>query len=568
MSANHNSMPLINKLIGIYTLTHNSIVLIDGDVETLIVLGLFLVLSRVQDSKLNTSYSCSAYSPNGVPRMVLLTADMSDSDIMKIAFEAGLVIHHKAHFLKYIKQALSQAHIQNEEHQQLVEPMGWIGDDCKAFNTGEETICNPEFDSTGYHVERNPDTPLKSKGTLQQWKTNVGVHIQASLIALVVACFSMLSIILPLLGMSSRLVNIWGTKGLGKTLLLQLAATIFGNGIDPASGAASKVAPYIAKADSTKCALDILLSSYSPFPLLLDELTEAQVDALYQMLYQVASGKGKNRARSNITAQAQKVWILSVLTTSEKSIAEILADGNKNFLGGQADRAIDVPINDLGIFTQLSGFKNVYELQGHLKKVTGLYYGTPGNTLIRYIVNNPNEAQKVFDRLDEFETRLVPVGCDAGQRRVIKHIAGALLAGYLARQAGILTCSTEVLDNAFEEVVQAWWKGQTPQCMADIGAFLEDNAGDISLDEPSLRSLSVAFIFDGLLIIRADAFERFFSPNVKDILKQFKSHQALRQEQKNRCKSRHCNNKLETYDLHLARITPYLSAEMRNALDA
>ena len=103
--------------------------------------------------------------------------------------------------------------------------------------------------------------------------------------------------------------------------------------------------------------------------------------------------------------------------------------------------------------------------------------------------------------------------------------------------------------------------------MVDIGAFLEDNASNISWEEPSLQSPSVAFVVDDLLIIRADAFGRYFAQNDTDILKQLKSHQALRQEQKNRCKSRHCNNKLYTYDIDLARIAPFLSAELREALE-
>ena len=522
---------------------------------------------RVIDSAGNISNVFVFEPANGTPRIVRITAEMSESDSSKIAFTVGVIIFEQRHFAYCMKEALTLSYIQAQAPLTLVDSKGWFGNGYEAFYTGKKVICTRDFSKKNYYFEKHPDTPFQKRGTLPEWQKYVGVHCQASPIVLGVTCLSIASILLPLLNMSSRLVNVYGQKGTGKTIFLQIAATIWGNGIDPAHGATAEVPPFIAKADSTKCALDIMLSIQSPYPALLDEMTEADIGTLYQMLYQVASGMGKNRAKPNITAQVQKTWRLSVVTTSEKSIAEILAKGNKTMLGGQADRAIDVPINASGIFTDFSGFKDLYDLQDHLKRATGLYYGTPGEAIIKFIVEHPDKARQVFDLLNEFENLLLPEGCAPGQRRVIKHFAGGLVAGYLAILAGVLTCTTEDLDQAFKAITTAWWNAQKPPCFDSIADFIEDNADDISWEAPDLKSHCVAFIFHGLLVIRADEFERYFAAKYKEMLDQLYSNQALKRKQLNRNKSRYCNNAMETYDIDLARIAPFLSAELREALE-
>ena len=523
-------------------------------------------ICRVIDSAGNISNVFVFKPVNGSPKVLRIADKVTASELGKIAYRAGVIVLHDAHFEYCMRYSLTLSSIQDHDPLLLIDAKGWVSNGYDAFYTGEDVLRTPPFPIKKYYFEDFPDTPFQVRGTLKQWQDNIGVHCQASPTVLGVTCLSILSILLPLLNMSSRLINIYGQKGTGKTILLEIAATIWGCGHDPAHGATSEVPPYIAKADSTKCALDIMLSSYSPFPALLDEITEADINTLHQMLYQVASGKGKNRAKPNITAHVQKTWRLTVITTSEKSIAEILADGNKKLLGGQADRAIDMPINDLGIFTNIGEFNTVYDLQHHLKIVTGLYYGTPGEAIIKFIVEHPDEAKQVLNLLNEFEKLLLPEGCDPGQRRVIQFLAGGLVAGYLAILAGVLTCTTEDLDQAFKAITNAWWNAQRPPCFDSIADFIEENADDISWEAPDLKSPSVVFIYNGLLIIRAFAFENFFAPKAKEMLDQLYSLQALKRKQLNRNKSRHCNNAMETYDIDLARITPFLSAKLRKDL--
>ena len=50
MNPNPNPVQPQSEQVGIYTITNDSIVIQDGDTEELIVLGRFLVESRVQDS--------------------------------------------------------------------------------------------------------------------------------------------------------------------------------------------------------------------------------------------------------------------------------------------------------------------------------------------------------------------------------------------------------------------------------------------------------------------------------------------------------------------------------------
>ena len=566
MSANHNSMQPPTKHFGIYTLTHDKIVITNGDAEIPITLGRTWPEYRVKDGKQNISYSFITDPANGPPRKFRYTADMSDNDLSKNAFEAGVVIRDKQHFSKFIKEALTQDYIQDQEPLELVDSTGWIDDDCKAFNTGVKTICNPEFDITGYHIDLNEKTPYRTKGGLDEWKTNIGVLIQDSKIALVVTCLCISSILLEFFNLSSRLVNLWGGKGKGKTLISQMGATIWGCGIDPARGANSETPPFMRKAESTINAIELMLKSYSPFPLILDELTELRADVLYDCQYKISSGCGKTRSTSNMKEAEANRWQLNVISTSEVSIAETVASGKRPLHGGQRDRAIDIPIDDLGIFSCFEDEKAFADLTIHLKEVTNQFYGTPGEAIIEYIVNHPEVLRELLEHLNEFETFLLPEGCDHGQRRVIKNFAVGLVAGYLASSAGVFSCETDDLDNAFQAVVKVWWEGQTPQCFVSIDDFLSNNINDIFKEAPSRNSRAMAFISDELLIIPAVVFDRVFAPNVTDMLKQLKLHRALRHEQKNRNKSRYCNNRLETYDIHLERITPFLSAELREFL--
>lgn len=530
----------------------------DGEKYVDVMMGEAYVERYVLDPATDTTTCAIAITPyvkGALPCMVRVEFAVlaNPKAISELLGARGNIVYHAAHVSKYLVASAEEAGM--FAMRELIKTPRWVAEH-RAFFTGRKLIVSSGIDADAFWIECSRAGAMRSRGTLDEWRAQIGVLIAENPILLAMTCMGISSIVLDRLGLSSSIANFCGHKGLGKTLAEQCAASIFGNAVDPAQGAQVKDPAYIARFNGTLNGFEALLGMYSPLPLLLDELTEGSASIIYQVCYMMASGEGKHRMTSTGEAAQRERWQSIVITTAEMSIQETIAASGKKMHGGQADRAIDIPISDVGVLNSYGAFGSFNAMTSHLKRVCGEQYGTPGEAIIQYCCDNPEQVSELLAMAPDVENDLLPPDCGAGERRVVKRFAGAVVAGRIAVMAGVFDEDVlEKIDAAIKMVTDLWWGGRAGS-LVRIRQFLDDQLDQIETGKPELDCEAVAFVDEHLTVIPVDVFNRAFGDDSTRILDELAGLNALKTEQPGRRVHRFCNNRFRGYAILTARIWP------------
>lgn len=349
---------------------------------------------------------------------------------------------------------------------------GWT-DDNKAFilpsgTIGEENIML-EADNHAY----------SSHGEMEDWRDSVGALSAKNPIVQLSIMAGFAGAILKHVGMSGGGLHFFGASGQGKTTLLQAGASVWGHGTR-----------YPKSWNATGNGLEQLALLHNDTLLPLDELTALDASTADSMVYALANGYPKQRARGNngkVTASITEPWRVMTVSTGENAIAEFIKGINKGKLqkAGQAVRFLDIPATGqkYGCFDDLQNFPTPKDLSEAITDATMMYYGTAGKTFINYLINHTPEIRK---RFQEARKRITDTWTSTEEERVIKTFALLLVAGEMAIEAGILPWGKDEPLNATRIGFSLWQrerglKGSNLSKIHVLRAF-----SDRTLKEPHL----------------------------------------------------------------------------------
>lgn len=488
------------------------------------------------DKVRNPSALAAALAPKGV-------------HVLKPVLAAGLMF-------EYIKEQ-AQANPYRPPLE-LVSKIGWYSPEM--FYDGQQAFVHEKTDLSGFYFEPIQKTLVASNGSLDDWKAHVlplawdnDVLLAAMLLAALSPCLPMFKTL------GTRLINWHGQKGTGKTLTLQVAATLFGNGADPATNASQSAPAFVRKFKATTNAVELLFTEIAPFSCLLDEVTESKsIDEIVRIIYLAASGMGKKRMRSDLSAATDNTWLLTIQTTSENSIAETALLNNRPLNGGEEDRAIDININQLGIIGNLGEFASFKEAAGHLKLACSQYYGTAGPAIIQYCINNAERCQELVEMLDEVENELAPHGCGDAERRVVRHFAAAVIVGCIGSEAGVFPDDADHMLNSVKRVIQVWWDARA-NALHKVAKFLDENIENIVFAAPNRIDAPIAFVHGNRITIPDAIFVRQFGDEHSGMLKQLFNIGVLIREQHGRNKSRYCDGDIVGFTFNREQVAGCMS---------
>ena len=158
--------------------------------------------------------------------------------------------------------------------------------------------------------------------------------------------------------------------------------------------------------DITKIGLMDKCSSFSDTLFILDEVTKFcdTPTKLQQMIYEATNGSGKitSFAYAKSVSRVDCHWTIPILSSGEKSITQILKEGNVKLLKGREVRCFE--INALRhpkyfIFTSLpEKMKDSAKLAKKLEENVRLYYGTPARKFLNEFLKEPEEYVKRIQR--------------------------------------------------------------------------------------------------------------------------------------------------------------------------
>lgn len=523
-----------------------------------VMMGIAYVERFVFDAATNTTSCAIAITPfvaDVKPCMIRVdTSTLSNPKAISDLLGArGIIIRHAQHTSKYlIASATAVAKLPARE---LVKNPCWLAGH-RAFFTGTKLITCDEIDADAFWVEASGSSPMRSRGTLKQWRKQLGALIVDNPILLWTTCTSIESILLGRLGLSSSMSNLCGPKGIGKTAAQQAGASVYGNAVDPAQGAQMQDPAYIARFNGTLNGFEALLGKYSPGPVLLDELTEGSASVVHQACYMMASGEGKHRMTSGGEVAARERWQSNVIVSAEVSIADTIAASGKVMHGGQSDRAIDIPVGDVGVLNNYGKFDSFDAATSHFKRVSSEQYGTPAEAIIQFCCDNPELVKDLLAMAPDIENELLPADCGPGERRVVKRFAGAVVAGRIAVMAGVFDDdAVEKIDAAFKLVTSLWWSARAG-ALVQVRSWLVENWSAVQLGRPQPDCEPLAFVDGSITAIPTDVFNRKFGDEATRILNELAGLNALRTEQAGRRVHRFCNNRIRAYVIPTRRLLP------------
>ncbi len=205
--------------------------------------------------------------------------------------------------------------------------LGWIGNQFMPYSTSEIKFDNdPKLVSLfkSIHEQGNRDKWYDlAKEIRATGRTEVNLYMLASLA----------SVLVEPCGALPFIVSLWGGTGLGKTVALMLATSIWA---DPSEGA------YMSDAKATTTAMEIRLDALNSLPLCIDDMAQirTQDEDFSQFIYRMCAGKGRDRSNQQLGLNPLTRWANCTLTNGERSLVTDLMQG------GASNRVIDIELTE------------------------------------------------------------------------------------------------------------------------------------------------------------------------------------------------------------------------------
>ncbi|WP_095185831.1 DUF927 domain-containing protein [Pseudomonas sp. Irchel 3H9] len=335
----------------------------------------------------------------------------------------------------------------SNERARLVTRLGWHG---PAYLLPDQQIGNSHehlfFCDSGAQLP-----PISEAGTLEQWQKQIGSLCVGNHRLAFVASVAFAGPLLHLLGHESGGFHLYGDSSGGKTTHLQVAASVYGG-------------PRLVRSwRSTDNALESIAAAHSDGVLVLDEIGMCDPRIIGETVYMLGNGTGKARANDRGQAGRQvQEWRLLFLSTGEKTLAQHMADANKELKAGMEIRMLAVPADaskGLGMFDVLNGFEDAAALSDALKARVGKYYGTPLTAFLSALCK-PGEmlgwTAMLRRTVERFIAKALPASASGQAHRAAARFGLAAAAGELATALGVTGWPEGTATTAAQVCLNAW----------------------------------------------------------------------------------------------------------------
>ena len=163
---------------------------------------------------------------------------------------------------------------------------------------------------------------LQKKGTLEEWQRTVGEVSRNNHLHCFAIMAALTAPILKLMNEEGGFFHFVGASSLGKSSILQLAMSVWGN---------TEMGTFRATDNN----LEGICKEANDGAIFLDEMGECEADALSRIVYMVANGATKGRADKTGNARAITHFKVLALSSGEKGIEEKLAEKKLHAKAGQ-----------------------------------------------------------------------------------------------------------------------------------------------------------------------------------------------------------------------------------------
>lgn len=291
-------------------------------------------------------------------------------------------------------------------------------------------------------------------GTLSGWQQGVAGLANGNGRLMLGISLALCGPVVPLLEVENPGFNLRGPSSIGKSLTLKVAASVWGS------------MGFVRTWNATGNGLQSVAALHNHTFLPLDEMGEAQLSSIGNTVFSLAGGVGRTRAKQNGEHREAKRWQLAFLSTSERSLASVMAEAGQSVVAGQEVRMIEIPADpgkNFGIFDQLNGYENSRQLAVALQDGINAHHGHAGRAWIECLAD-PERRPEILARIRRYMSAFadqVAMHGDAGQvSRVASRFALVAAVGAACCEEGILPWTAPGMFASVRQCMDAWLDGR------------------------------------------------------------------------------------------------------------
>lgn len=246
------------------------------------------------------------------------------------AFGIAVTSENAKNLVRYLSE-VEQLNFETIPEVRATAKMGWCEDGFMPYTS------ELAFDKDG-RFDGLFDT-IDSCGSRNKWMEFI-LQLRASdrIEPRLVMAASLASVLIKPCGLLPFWVDLWGRSGGGKSICGMLAASIWA---DP------EIGKYISKFDSTVSAFEARAGFLNHLPFVIDDTAEVRrrlKDDFSQLIYQLASGEGRERSNTKLGLAHKTTWANVIICSGE---SPIITD---QLQGGAVNRVIEYEVDDGDIF--------------------------------------------------------------------------------------------------------------------------------------------------------------------------------------------------------------------------
>ncbi|MDD9731175.1 DUF927 domain-containing protein [Mameliella sp. AT18] len=331
-----------------------------------------------------------------------------------------------------------------EQRITLFNRHGWLGGDFRSYAMGNGSVLGAYGRTSTAHI----DFAVGQSGTLVGWREEVARLCAGNPLAILAVCQALAGPLLRPLGAEGGGFHFHGASSCGKTTLLKLACSVWGD------------ADYRRGWHSTCNAFEPVACMRNDSFLPLDEIGEADAKSAGETAYMLANGLPKTRMTAEGKEKAQARWKIAVLSNGEIPFAQFLGEARKNSKKGMLVRLVDVRVDGRqhGAFDDLHGMPDGGTFVNVLQDGCNACHGHAGPAFVRWLIEMSGweRVKSTFTELRRFYYGELGSARSAQTERVADRFALAALAGELATRAELTGWNKGESLNACREVLVAW----------------------------------------------------------------------------------------------------------------
>ncbi|MDP3559023.1 MAG: DUF927 domain-containing protein [Legionellaceae bacterium] len=346
---------------------------------------------------------------------------------------------------------------------------GWSSDG-KSFVMPHRTIGN---NHVRFQSEYAVHDDFIQHGDLHDWRESIAKSCGGNPVLLLAASAAFAA---PLLlkakqqSMGGGGIHLIGKSSRGKTTALQIAASVWGS------------PSYVRTWRATANGLEATAAALNDCLLILDEISECDPREIGTIIYALANGQGKQRAKRSGSSRDSARWRSIVLSSGERTLSAHMQEAGQKIKAGQEARLLNIPVTERahGVFDDLHGCDSGRAFADYLKRSSSQFYGVAGPLFIEKLLEDTSDLPKLYAEmcnLPDFST------LDGVESRASAVFALIALAGEKATEYELTGWNKGEALNVAIELFNVWrhFRGhgqtETQQILRDILHYI-DRHGD------------------------------------------------------------------------------------------